>query len=191
VPIGFRAASAEVTRVRLQLAQRYAFLQDEESKLLFSLQRSYRDVIQFREELITRRSQREAAAVQLRARFARFKAKGEVTSDLLVRTQRDWADTVRDEYIAICKYNVALADLERQKGTICEYCNVQIVDGEVPNDAKAGASQHLRNLCRAQVASRMPIPGPPAEAADLLTSPDQLNTHTNQILTYVDPDQSH
>jgi outer membrane protein TolC len=187
VPIGFRAANAELTRVKLQLAQRYAFLRDQESKLLFSLQRSYRDVIQFREEMVTRRSLREAAAVQLRARYARFKAKGEVTSDLLVRTQRDWADALRDEYVAICKYNVALADLERQKGTICEYCNVQLVDGEVPSFAKTNASQHLRTLCRDQVTSRLPAPEPPGEPADLLTSPDRLNAQANQILTYVDP----
>ena len=52
----------------------------QEGKLLLSLQRSYRDLIQFREEVVTRHSQREAAATQVRARFAKFKAGDRDTS---------------------------------------------------------------------------------------------------------------
>src|SRR5262249_11037992 len=121
VPIGFREGAAEMSRAKLQLAQRLAFLKDQEQKLLFSLQRSYRDVVQFRDEYQARRSQEQAAATQLKARHAKFKAGGdpkqpEVSLDLLLRAQRNWADALRDEYIALCNYRVALADYERQKG---------------------------------------------------------------------------
>jgi outer membrane protein TolC len=140
VPIGYRAGNAEVERAKLQLAQRYAFLRDQEKKLMLSLQRSYRDLIQFREQLQIRRSQREAAAVQLRTRFERFKSGKRLPGDvdLLVRTQRNWVDALREEYQVLCKYNVALADFERQKGTILNYRNVQILESGFPSYSGAG-----------------------------------------------------
>ncbi|MFO0925500.1 MAG: TolC family protein [Gemmataceae bacterium] len=67
IPIGMRAANAEVTRAKLVLGQRIAFLRDQEGKLFSTLQRSYRELIQYREEILTRRSQREAVGVQLKA----------------------------------------------------------------------------------------------------------------------------
>ena len=57
---------------------------------------------------------------------------------------RSWTDAVRDEAIAICNYRVALADLERQKGTILKYCNVTIADASVPFVAHAHASHYIR-----------------------------------------------
>jgi outer membrane protein TolC len=186
VPIGFRAGHAEATRARLQLAQRYAFLRDQEAKLLFSLQRSYRDVVQFREEMVTRRSQREAAAVQLRARYARFKAKGEVSSDLLVRTQRSWADALRDEYLAVCRYNIVLADFERQKGTILDYCNVKLVEGDVPAYAVSCASKNIRTWTEARLGLPV-VPDLPGDAGEQLTAPGQLDAGAEQLRKYLQP----
>src|SRR5262245_54794658 len=62
-----RSASAENTRARLQLAQRQAFLHDQEAKLVLSLQRSYRSVVQYRQEMQTRESLRRAVTTQLQA----------------------------------------------------------------------------------------------------------------------------
>jgi outer membrane protein TolC len=157
VPIGFREANSEVARAKLLLAQRYAFLRDQEQKLSFSLLRSYRDLVQYREEIKARRSQKEAAATQLQARFEKFKAGGDpkradVSLDLLLRAQRNWSDTVRDEAMAICNYRVALADFERQKGTILNYHNVTVAEGPVPLQAHPHASRFIRE--RAQSADK-------------------------------------
>lgn len=149
VPIGFREAHSEVYRAKYLLAQRLAFWTDQQAKLLFSLQRSYRDVVQLREEIQARRSQRQAAATQLKARYEKFKAGGDPKQpdsaiiDLLLRAQRNWADAVRDEYQAICNYNVALADFERQRGTILRNHNVAILEGDVPACACSMASRHI------------------------------------------------
>jgi len=149
VPIGFREANSEVARAKLLLAQRFAFLRDQEKKLAFSLERSYRDLVQYRAEIQTRRSQKEAAATQFQARFEKFKAGGDpkrpdASLDLLLRAQRNWTDAVRDEAMATCNYRVALADFERQKGTILKYCNVMIADGPVSFPAHARASHFIR-----------------------------------------------
>jgi outer membrane protein TolC len=152
VPIGVRAAHAEVERARLQLGQRFAFLRDQESKIVSSLQRSYRSVVQFREEVRTRHSQRVAAGTQLQALYERFKA-GDRNSDILVRTQQIWADALRDEYVAVCNYNVALADFERQKGTILRAHNVTIAQGPFPQCARERPSEHIREFQRGQHAA--------------------------------------
>jgi outer membrane protein TolC len=175
VPLGFREGNAEVMRVKYQLAQRYAFLRDQESKLLFSLQRSYRDVVQLREEMRIRKSQREAAATQLKARLEKFRAGGdpkrpEASIDLLLRSQRNWADAVRDEYIAICNYNVALADFKLQKGTILEFNNVHIAEGPVPAAvASTRASQFLRGWHQRHTPQL--LPGELDDAATLPETP--------------------
>jgi outer membrane protein TolC len=149
VPLGFRAGHAETTRAKLQLAQRMAFLQDQKQKLLFSLQRSYRDLVQYRDLYSIRQSQRLAAAQQLQARHQKFAAGGDPKLpgsfiDLLLRAQRNWADAVREEYVALCNYRIAIADFERQKGTICAHDGVIIREGTTPTCAIAGASAYLR-----------------------------------------------
>jgi outer membrane protein TolC len=148
VPIGFRDANAQTARARLQLAQRYAFLRDLEAKLILSLQRSYRSVVQYAEEYRIRRSRREAAATQLKARTERYRA-GRETIDFLLTAQRNWTDALRDEYFALCNYNIALADYERQKGTIPQYENVTLMEGPIPAYAQARASKHIRERQRA------------------------------------------
>jgi outer membrane protein TolC len=178
VPIGYRAAHAEVTRAKLLLAQRYHFLRDDEVKIVLSLQRSYRDVIQFREELATRRGQREAAGVQLKARFLKFKAGGG-TIDLLLRAQRTWVDSLRDEQLAVCRYNVALADLERQKGTIMLSHNVKVVEGGLPVGADPQASEHVRHA--------QPVAEAPAAAPQHGRLARLLEPQATDIRSYLSP----
>ena len=138
VPIGFREGHAETARARLAIAQQMAQFRDQEAKLIFSLQRSYRDVVQFREETQTRRSHQEAALKQLKARLQKWNAGGIESIDLILRAQRNWVDAVRDEQAAVCNYRVALADLERQKGTILSSRHVLVADDRLPACASSG-----------------------------------------------------
>ncbi|MER3416610.1 MAG: hypothetical protein C4297_10410 [Gemmataceae bacterium] len=147
IPLGYREAHAEVRRAKLQLAQRVTLLQDQEQKVLLSLQRSYRELVQAYELIRIQRARREAAATQLESMYQLFLA-GKQTVDVLLEAQRNWADALRDEHFAICDYNIALAEFERQKGTILEHDNVSIVEGPIPASAQARASAHIRERAR-------------------------------------------
>jgi outer membrane protein TolC len=160
MPVGFREGYAEVARARLQLAQRMALLHDQEDKLIFSLQRSYRDLVQFREEIQTRRSQQEAAARQLKARLQKWNAGGAESIDLILRSQRNWVDAMRDEQAAVCNYRIALADYERQKGTILRSHNVRIAEGRLPACVKPHASLQIRDWLRKTPDPRAVLLGP-------------------------------
>ena len=172
IPIGFREGHAETTRARLAIAQQMAHLQDQEAKLVFSLQRSYRDVVQFREEVQTRRSQQEAALKQLRARLQKWNAGGVESIDLILRTQRNWVDAVRDEQAAVCNYRIALVDFERQKGTILRSRQITIADGRLPVCAQPHASSQIRSWFRSAHAPapyglQPPTNSTPGPTADL------------------------
>lgn len=143
VPLGFRDAHAEVRRAQLQLAQRVAFLQNQEQALAYSMVRSCRTIIQQHEAIKIQRARREAAATQLRLRYQEFQ-QGRGTIDVLLEAQRNWADALRDEHFAIADYNIALIELERQKGTIMEYNNVTVAEGPLPAAVELHASEHIR-----------------------------------------------
>jgi outer membrane protein TolC len=145
IPIGFREGHAETSRARLAIAQQMAHLHDQEAKLVFSLQRSYRDVVQVRAEMQTRRSQQEAALKQLKARLQKWNAGGAESIDLILRSQRNWVDAVRDEQAAVCNYRIALADFEKQKGTILRSRQIVIADGHLPACVKPQASSQIRS----------------------------------------------
>ena len=173
VPIGNREAHAEVRRAKLQLEQRLVYLNDQQAKVITALQRSVRNVVQLREEIRIRRSRREAAAIQLKRRTEKFQA-GRETIDFLLQAQRDWADAIRDEYTAVSRYNVALADYRRQMGTIMVYDNVTLAEGPLPAGVKPRASECIRSSVSASGdghADATPS-GPPAHspAADATPS---------------------
>jgi outer membrane protein TolC len=147
IPIGFREANAAVRQVQLGLAQRMAFLRDTEEKLSFSMGRAYRDIFETHELIRIQRARRQEAATQLKLQHQEF-VLGRANIDVLLEAQRNWADALRDEHFAICDYNVALVDFERQKGTILDRCNVSILEGPVPACAQARASAHIRERAR-------------------------------------------
>jgi outer membrane protein TolC len=153
VPIGFRAANAEVRKANLRLAQAFFFLRDQEQKVKLDLQRSYRDLVQAAKEIEYRRAQREQAAIEVRGRFENFvNGKPGVTldvlADLLLRAQRNFADALTEEHRSIFEYNASLADFEFQKGTIMEHDNVHIAEGPLPACAVTRASEHIRERDR-------------------------------------------
>ena len=81
--------------------------------------------------------------MQLKRRQERFE-QGRETIDFLLQAQRNWSDALRDESVAVCNYNVALADYERQKGTITQYRNVTVLEGPPPACAAPEASKRIR-----------------------------------------------
>lgn len=150
VPLGARLGNSEVARAKLKLAQRNLYLRDQEDKVVLSLQRSYRDVVQLSEEIHLRRLRQNAASAELTERFKIFQAgaSDEASLNVLLEAQRNWIEALRDEQLAICRYNVALADFEWQKGTIMAYDNVQVAEGAVPAYAFDRASKHIRQFQR-------------------------------------------
>jgi outer membrane protein TolC len=150
VPIGFRDAHAAVRSARLNLTRSYVTLKDQEAKVHQFLGLQYANLSQFYELIRANRAQREAAAVQLGARFKEFLA-GRGTLDFLLEAQRVWADALRDEFNAIYQYNNTIATFEFAKGTILQHDNVVISEGPLPHCAQVRAVEHERERTKALV----------------------------------------
>jgi outer membrane protein TolC len=148
--LGYRDAHAQLRTARLNLARSYAVLREQELKAQHALAADYRQIFQAYELIGIQRAQREAAAVQLQARFKEFQA-GRGTLDILLESQRVWADALRTEFDSITQYNNAIVGFEFSKGTIMEFDNVVIGEGPLPHCAQVRAVEHERERSRAIV----------------------------------------
>jgi outer membrane protein TolC len=163
VPLGFRQAHAQVRVARLNLARSYRQLQDQEQKALGVLTLEYRHLDEFHQQVEIQRSQREAAAEQLGARFKEFLA-GKGTLDILLESQRVFAEALRTEYDAITQYNNALVAFEFAKGTILQHDNVVIAEGGLPRMASERAVAHEEARTKALMLAQRPSPTAPCAA---------------------------
>lgn len=172
IPLGFRDANAAVRAARLNLAASYQVLKEQERKAMQYLTYTYRGLYYGYEQIKIQRAQREAAAVQLDARFKLYVAGSkESTLDILLEAQRVWADALKAEYDAIVVYNFSLVGFEFAKGTIMQRDNVVIGEGALPACAQVRAVEHERQRVKAlPIRERAEPPTPPPgsyEAGDL------------------------
>lgn len=160
MPLGFRDAHAAVRAARLQLAQSYNQLRDQELKAQRQLGYSYQKLFQFYQLIETYRAQREAYGTQLEARFREFRT-GRGTLDFLLEAQRNWADALNQEYNAITQYNATIASFQFSKGTIMQFDNVYLSEGALPQCAQVRAVDHERERSRALVLRERAVPMKP------------------------------
>jgi outer membrane protein TolC len=148
--LGYRDAHAQLRAARLILARSYGVLQENELRAQNGLEVDYRHLFEYYELILIQRAQRAAAAVQLQARFKEYQA-GRGTLDILLESQRVWADALRMEYDAITQYNNAIVSFEFSKGTIMQFDNVVISEGPLPHCAQVRAVEHERERSKAIV----------------------------------------
>lgn len=143
IPLGYRDAHAATRQARLQLAQSYLQLRDQETRVQRYLAQVYRNVFELHERIKASRAEREAFAEQLAARFKEFLA-GRGTLDFLLESQRNWAEALEREYANIVDYNQTLGAFQYAKGTMLQYYNVVISEGPLPEVAQVRAVEHQR-----------------------------------------------
>ncbi len=170
MPIGARAAHAQLRRTQLQLEQRLTLLHDQESQAAFALQRSYRELLQRYERIQIVSALRATATTQYQALYEEFR-RGLGTLQFLLGAQQTWLAALRDEQLAVLQYNIALADFEREKGTIMRSDNVSIAEGPVPACAQARASEHIHQRDSALLLRERPLPGPVGNGPGCATDP--------------------
>jgi hypothetical protein len=145
MPLGFRDAHAAVRQARLNLQRAYFQLKDQETKARSFLAFQYRNIDQYYAEIDAQRAQREANAHQLNLRFEVFQAGARGgTIDVLLEAQRNFADALASEYVAVVNYNNSLAGYQFAKGTILQYDNVQIAEGPLPQCVQVRAVDNIR-----------------------------------------------
>jgi hypothetical protein len=158
MPLGFRFAHAQLRQAQLQLARAYLVLQDQELKAERFLGLYYRRMSSAYFQIKAARAQREAFATQLKIRYELYHAGSNepgtgspVTLNLLLESQRFWAEALATEYQAIVTYNNSICGWEFAKATIIQHDNVTISEGPIPVAAQKRAVEHQRERTKALV----------------------------------------
>jgi hypothetical protein len=140
-------------------------LEDQQSQAAFALQRSYRQLVQLHREFRIQAARRAATAIQYRALYDEYLAGfGGGNTNVLLEAQRNWANALHDEQETVARYNIALADFERQKGTILAYDNIHIAEGALPSGAKEQAAEHIREQTHSLILRERAAPRAPPDA---------------------------
>lgn len=155
VPIGQRYEHAAIRAARLQLAQSYYFLLDQEAKAVAYLTEQYQEINHWYRRIEAHRSERFAYAEALRKYDELIQAGGGAKDEsptygslTFLSIQRSYAAALVKEYTAVAEYNNALARMEWAKGATLRYNNVYISEGQLPECVQENAAQYERNRSR-------------------------------------------
>lgn len=158
VPIGYRAEMANVRTARLNLAQQYYVLKENEDRAKSFVTKQYQDIATNYSLIEMRMAQRRAYKNSVDKQIESILA-GRTKLDLnLVDAIRRFGEALSGEYVAISAYNVALARFEWGKGTILHNNNVFLSDGPLPACAQVRAVEHELRRTKARVLRDPPRP---------------------------------
>lgn len=127
IPIGNRAARSLHRRAMLQQQQAMTAYQNTIDQIALDVKIALREVNTTYNEIVAQRQARLAAADALQAIIQREEANEPLTPtfvQLKLDTQARLVDTQQAENQAVAAYNIAIARLERAKGTLLRYNNV-------------------------------------------------------------------
>lgn len=143
MPLGMRAEHALVRQAKLEIAQAQGLIKEQETKAKSFLAKQYSKMHELLELINTRREQRVALGEQLEVRFRKFGA-GKLQVDFLQNAVANWAGALAAEHQAIADYNAAIAAFHFARGTLMEYDNVKVLEGNVPTLGVVPATEHER-----------------------------------------------
>ena len=127
VPLGFRQGRATVRQQELQLVKDQVNIRQGVHAAVHQVAATVRNLDSAYEQFLAFRATREAAYENLELQLQEFRI-GRVIFLNALQALNDWGNAVSSEAQALTNYNVALATLERQTGTILETHGVVFVE---------------------------------------------------------------
>jgi len=171
VPIGLRQSRAQLRSAELVLVSDRANLQQGLHSTLHTLAGNMRNLAQFHEQYKAYYETRVAARTNLEQQIAVYRTGGIKGGDRfllnVLQAITDWGNAVSAEAQALAQYNIELANLEKQTGTILETHGVRFFEERSAFAGPFGRTQKHRlypsSLPPQPNASRYPDQGEPAE----------------------------
>jgi outer membrane protein TolC len=119
VPLGLRQGRAQIRQERLLIDKDRANLDQGLHAAIHELASTVRDLESTYKQYLAYRETRIAADVNVKVQNANYRADRNIYLNVL-QALNDWGAAVSSEAASLLAYNVALATLERQTGTILE-----------------------------------------------------------------------
>ena len=130
MPMGNRAGRAALRRARLQHAQETAGLKNQIEQVIFEVNRAVRDINTTFDQIEPSLQSANANEDQVRSVIARAERKDFNTLNQELGAHNALGASRSNLLAALVRYNIAIIDLERAKGTLLEYNNVTLVGEE-------------------------------------------------------------
>ncbi len=129
MPIGFRAAHAQVRNLELQLAKARDVLATQELEISHELATAFEQLAASYVTAQSNFNRRRAAKQRVQLFEAEVEA-GTLTFDELLRAQASLAAAESAYYTSLVRYNQAITNLHYRKGTLLEYDNIYLAEGD-------------------------------------------------------------
>jgi outer membrane protein TolC len=192
VPLGLRQGRAQIREQRLIIARDQANVEQSVHAAVHDLSGTIRDLDSAYDQYVAFKSTREAAEINVRVQNERFKTGGgpfgapAVLYLNVLLALNDWGTAVSSESQQLLNYNIALATLERQTGTILETHGLVFVEERIRAAGPLLLASHDRDYPSALVPSgspdRYPSTGEPSENAFNLKNPALPDTKSPEQL---------
>jgi outer membrane protein TolC len=141
VPIGFRAAHAQVRNFELRVARARKLLAAQELEIGHELAAAFQEVDRSYQTMRSNYLRFIAAEEDVAGREPRFRL-GEELIDILLRAYERRAQAEQTYYQSVTQYNQALANLQLRRGTLLEYNGVHLSEGPWVAEAYGDAARH-------------------------------------------------
>ena len=156
MPIGFRQAFAAVRNSEMKLAREQYLLREQERAVVFDLSNSISEVDRAYTIVETNMNRRIAATEQVTAVQTAYDADN-ATLDSLLDAHRRQAEADVAYYRALVEYQLAVKNLQLEKGTLLEYCQIFLSEGAWPSQAYDDAE--FRESMRGDTHTQIPVGG--------------------------------
>lgn len=146
VPVGFRRAHTAVQNSRLALAREAQVLSEQQRFIQFALSNAVNECKRAFENMNLQRKRLDAIVVQLNAIQAKGEQGEKAELDVRLETHRRLLDARLRFHQAEVEYALALRNVNFEKGTLLDYCNVTLVEAVAPRKAYEDAKERRDHL---------------------------------------------
>lgn len=182
MPIGFRAAHAQVRNLELRLCKARAALGAQELEISHELANAFRQLDSAFQTAQTNFNRRRASERRVQASEAQYRA-GKGNVDLLLRSQISLAQAETAYYQSVVSYNRAITEMKYRKGTLLDDDNVYLGESLSHPEAYVQALRHAWARSHGRDADRLDTK--PEEFVTDQSDPVELGS-----ATYTDPTDS-
>ena len=147
-PIGYRRGHAAVRHAELGLARERAVLDEQEQQVVSDLGAAFAELDRAHQIMLTNYNRRAAASDQLQSITAVLRDADNVEKprllDLQLEAQRRLADAESQFFRALAEHEVAIKNVHLGKGSLLDYNQIYLTEGDWPGKAYHDASRRER-----------------------------------------------
>ena len=141
MPIGFRQAYTAIRNTQLQMERERAILEEQERNISYGLSNAFSEVSRAYDNRLLQEKRLEATSKQINKLIARRESgSGGAPLDVILEAYRRYLDIRLRYHQAEVEYVLALRNVQFEKGTILDYCNVALTESQSDRTAYRSAS---------------------------------------------------